>query len=81
MADRGDHGRRARCDGTHEPLVAEREEILEAAAATAEDDHVDAGLRADGAESVDDASRGARSLDERLGDEQARGREARRSQP
>ena len=76
MADGGDDRHRARGDRADEPLVAEREQILEAAAAAREHDHVDAGLRAELAQRVDDALRGARALDVRLGDEHVRRREA-----
>ena len=46
VADRGHDGHRAGDDGAHEPLVAERQQILEAAAAAGEHDHVDAGSAA-----------------------------------
>ena len=78
MADRGDDGDGASRDGADEPFVAERQQILEAAAAARENDHVDAGFRSNRAERVDDRCRCAWSLHERLGDEQTGRREARR---
>jgi hypothetical protein len=41
VADRGDDRHRAGCDRAQEPLVAEREQVLEASTAAGEDDDVD----------------------------------------
>ena len=57
-------------------LVAERQQVLEAAAAAGEDDDVDLGLRADRAQRLRDGRRRPRALHERLGDEHSRRREA-----
>ena len=64
------HGGRGDC--ADEALVAEREQVLEAAAAAREDDHVDVRLLGERAERVDDPERGPRALDVRLGDENVR---------
>ena len=56
-------------DRADEPLVAEREEVLEAAAAAREDDHVDARLLAERPQRLDDLAGGARPLDVGLRDE------------
>ena len=77
MSDRGDDRNRAGGDRAQEPLVAEREEVLEAPAAAREDDDVDLRRLRDRAQRVGDRGRGARALDVRLGDEQAGGRKAR----
>ena len=47
VADRRHDRHRARDDRAHEPLVAERQQVLEAAAAAGEDDDVDVGLGRD----------------------------------
>ena len=54
VAHRGDDRHRARGDRPDEPLVAERQQILEAAAAAGEDDHVDVRLLAERVQRVDD---------------------------
>ena len=77
MADGRDDRHRAGGERADEPLVAEREEILEAAAAAGEDDDVDLGRVADLAERLGDRGGGARALDVGLGDEDPGGREAR----
>ncbi len=71
VTDRRDDGDAARRDGAHDALVAEREQILEAASATGEDDHVDVRLLAERGERGDDLRGGARPLDVRLCDEDA----------
>ena len=76
VPDRGDDGDRAGRDRPDEPLVAEREQILEAAAAAREDDHVHAGLLAERPQRVDDPAGGPRALHVRLGDEHVRRGEA-----
>ena len=72
VPDRGDDRHRARSHRAHEPLVAERQQILEAAATAREHDHVDLRLLAERVERVDDPERGPRPLDVRLGDEHVR---------
>ena len=47
VSDRGHDGHGTGDDGAHEPLVAERQQVLEAPAAAGEHDHVDGGLRGD----------------------------------
>ena len=69
VADRGDDGDAARRDGADDALVAEREQILEAAAAAREDDHVDVRLLAERVDRGDDLRGRARPLDVRLRDE------------
>ena len=77
VADGADDGNGARRDRAHEPLVAERQQVVEAPAAACEHDDVDA-LRADLLQRRDHRERGARTLHERLRDDEVRGREARR---
>src|SRR5207247_11197113 len=67
----GDDRHRAREDRAHELFVAEREEVLEAAAASRQNDDVDLGRRGDRAQRVDHRVRGERALDESLGDDDA----------
>ena len=62
VPDGGDDRHRARGDRAHEPLVAERQQVLEAAAAAREDDDVDLGRVAERAQRLDDRRRGARAL-------------------
>ena len=76
VADRRHDRHAAGRDRADEPLVAEREQILEAASATCDDDDVAAGV-AEHVEGVDDRTRGARPLHVRLGDDDVRGREPR----
>jgi hypothetical protein len=71
-----DRPRRRRAPGTHEPLVAEWEQILEAAAAARQHDDVHLGRSGDFAQRFDHGVRGERALDEGLRDEDARGRKA-----
>ena len=75
MPDRRDDRHLARRHGAHEPLVAEGEEVLEAAAAAGEHDHVGA-APAEVADCGRDRGRRARALDIRLGYQQPGGREA-----
>ncbi len=64
--------------GSYEPLVAEREEILEAAAAPREHDHVDVVDLAEGGDRLDDRGRRLWALNIGLGDHDPRRREPRR---
>ena len=77
MADCGDDRDAARRDGADDALVAEREQILEAASAAREDDHVDVRLLAEGGDRGDDLGCCARPLDVGLRDDDAGGRKAR----
>jgi hypothetical protein len=77
VSDGGDDRDGAAGDGADDALVAEREQVLEVAAAAREDDDVDARLSAYGLERLDDRPGGARALDVRLGDDHASRREAR----
>ena len=77
VADRGDDRHRAARDRPNETLVAERQQVLEAAAATGDHDHVEPGHLAQAAQRVDDRRRGARALDVGLRDDDVRRREAR----
>src|SRR5215210_1887442 len=61
----------------HEALVAEREQVLEAAAAARDHDHFDARRGAQATDGVDDRRRGAGSLHVSLGHEDSRRRKAR----
>ena len=76
VADRTHDRHRAPGHRADDTLVAERQQVLEAAAAAREDDDVDLGLRADRAQRLGDGRRRPRALHERLGDEQSRRREA-----
>ena len=69
MSDRGDHGDRALGDRSDEALVAEGEQILEAAAAAGQDDHVDVLVFAEGADRGHDLGGRARALNVGLRDE------------
>ena len=69
VADRRDDRHRAGGDGAHDPLVAERQQVLEAAAAAREHDHVDAGRAQTSPSAVDERRRRPRPLDVGLGDE------------
>ena len=73
MADCGHDGHGTGDDGAHEPLVAEREQILEAPSSAGEHDHVDGGLRGDRLESSSDLSCRVRPLDACLGDKSRAG--------
>ena len=77
VPDRRDDRHRAGRDGAHEALVGEREQVLEAAAAAREHDHVGAAF-AQLAERGRDLAGCARALHVRLGHEHVRRREARR---
>ncbi len=77
VTDGADDRHGAAGDGTDDALVAERQQVLEAAAAAREDDHVDLRLGADRPQRLGDRGSRARPLDERLRDEQPGGREAR----
>ena len=77
VSDGADDGHRATRHCADDALVAERQQILEAAAAAREDDDVDLRLGADRGERLGDGHRRARALDERLGDEQPGRREPR----
>ena len=73
VADRADDRNRAAGDGSHDPLVAEREQVLEAPTASGEDDDVHLRLAADRTQRLDDGEGSARPLDEGLGDDDPRG--------
>jgi hypothetical protein len=77
VADGRDDRNRAVCDGAHEPLVAERQKILEGAAAAGEHDDVDLRGATELLERFDERARSARALHVGLGYEQPRRREAR----
>ena len=77
MAYRRDHRDGAGGDRADEPLVAEGQQVLEAAAAPGDHDHLDVRLAAEPGEGLDDRARGPRPLDVRFRDEHARGRKAR----
>ena len=64
-------------DGPHDRLVAEREQVLEAAAAAGENDDVDLRVLGQGRERGHDRFRRASSLHARLADDDLHGREAR----
>jgi hypothetical protein len=53
VADRGDHRRAARGDGAHQPLVGERQEVLDRAAAPRDHDDLDLGIGVQPPESLD----------------------------
>ena len=57
MTDRGDRRHRAGSERANQALVAEREQVLEAAAAAGDDDDVDLGRVADRPERLDDRNR------------------------
>ena len=76
MSDRGDDRHRAGGDRAQEPLVAEGEEVFEAAASSGQDDDVDLVRFRDRLQHVCDRRRRARALDIRLGHQQSGGREA-----
>ena len=78
VPDRGDDRHGAACHCPHEPLVAERQQVLERAAAAGEHDHVHVAEIAERPYRLDHLGRGARALDVRLRDDDARGREPRR---
>ncbi len=67
--------RRARGDGAAEPLVRERQEILERATSARDHDHVDVGTRLEGRERAQDLGHGALALHGGLGEHEARGGE------
>ena len=75
VADRAHDRHRAIGDRAHQPLVAEGQQVLEAAAASRHDDDVDA-FAAERAQRLDDGAGGARPLDVGLGHEHVRRREA-----
>ena len=77
MPDRAHDRHRAGGDRAHDALVAEREQVLEAAAAAREHDHVDLRLGAHRLQRRHDRERRPRALDERLRDDDPRRREAR----
>ena len=77
VADRRDDRHGAVGDRAHQALVAEREQVLEAAAPAGDHDHVDLGLAAEDAQRLDHGAGGARALDVGLRDEHVRRREAR----
>ena len=74
VADGGDDGYGARRERAHDGLVAERQQILEAATATGDDDDVDCGVSGDPAERGGDPRARARALNARLGDDDVRRR-------
>jgi hypothetical protein len=76
VADGGDERHRAGRDRADEALVAERQEVFEAAAAASQDDDVDLRGGAELLERFDHRHRGAWPLDVGLRDKHARGREA-----
>src|SRR5207247_7089652 len=65
VTDGGDDRHRAPGDRPHDPLVAEGEKVLEAAAASREHDHVDVGLAPTRPHGLAERTRGARALDAR----------------
>ena len=75
MPDRGHDRHRAGRHSTNEPLVAEGEQILEAAAAARDDDDVQLGKLAEGSQGLDDRAGRAGALDVRLGHDHAGRRE------
>ena len=77
VADGGDDRHRAAGERAHDGLVAERQEILEAAAAARHDHDVDGRVRGDAAERGRDAGACRRALHARLGDHDVRRREPR----
>ena len=77
VPDRGHDRHRALGDRADEALVREREQVLEAAAAAGDHEHVDAAC-AEVGDRRRDRRRGARALHVRLGDEHVRRRKARR---
>ena len=77
VPDGRDDGDRAVGDGSDDALVAEGEEVLEAAAAAGEDDHVDVRVLAERADRGHDLGRRARALHVGLRDEDRCRREAR----
>ena len=77
MADGGHDRHGARRDRAHEPLVRERQQVLERAAAACEHEHVDA-ARAEILDRGRHGDRCARALHVRLRDDDVCGREARR---
>ena len=76
VSDRGHHGDGAGGDGSHHRLVAEREQVLEAAAATGENHDVDVVARRQRSKTGDDRGRRAAALHTRLADNDLRRREA-----
>src|SRR6266508_4233457 len=78
VADGRDHGHGAARHGADESLVAERQQVLEAASAAGEDDDVDAGLPDDVPERSRESRSGARSLHVCLRDDDLRRGEASR---
>ena len=75
VADRADDRHRTVGDRPHQTLVAEGQQVFEAAAAAGHDHDVDA-LAAERAQGLDDRAGGARALDVGLRDEHVRRREA-----
>ena len=69
MPDRGDDRHRAIGDRAHEALVAERQQVFEAATAAGEHDHVDPWRVAQRSQRADDLECRPRALHVRLGDE------------
>ena len=78
VTDGRDHRHATRGDGAHEALVAERQEVLEAAAASREHDDVHVGHFTDLAQRVDHRGHREGALDVRFGDDDPRRRKARR---
>ena len=76
MADRRDDRHRARRDGAYDALVAEREQVVEAAAAARQHDDVDLGPRRTASSAATMPAAARSPLDERFRDEDARRREA-----
>jgi hypothetical protein len=67
VADRGNDRDRGGGDCTDKPLVAEGQEVLEAAAAAGDDDDIELRHVAEAAQSLHDRGCGARALDVSLG--------------
>ena len=68
VANRGDHGRAERRDCAAQRLIRERQEILDAATAAREDDHVDVGDGRNGGQRLDQIVDRANALHERVAD-------------
>ncbi len=78
VPDARDHGQPAGAYGARDPLVVERPQILERAAAAGEDQHLALGARASRLQRRDQRRRGGRTLHHRRIDEDPYGRETAR---
>ena len=68
VADRAHHGRRGVGDGPDEFLIAERQQVLQRAAAPGDNDHVDVGAGVELAQGCDDLGYGRVALDRHFPD-------------